>query len=48
MMSTTELAVALIIALLLFGPDKLPQLARQLGETIAEIKNAIEDKELKG
>jgi sec-independent protein translocase protein TatA len=43
-----ELLLVLILALILLGPEKLPELARQLGEAIAEIREAVEDRELKG
>ncbi|AWR87158.1 Sec-independent protein translocase subunit TatA/TatB [Meiothermus taiwanensis] len=33
-----EIAVILLVALLLFGPRKLPELARGLGEAIREFK----------
>lgn len=33
-----EMAVILLVALLLFGPRKLPELARGLGEAIREFK----------
>ncbi|MFH1055511.1 MAG: twin-arginine translocase TatA/TatE family subunit [Candidatus Altiarchaeota archaeon] len=48
MLGTTEMAVVLILALILFGPEKLPQLAKQFGQFIQEIRDAIEGKELKG
>ncbi len=35
-----ELLVILVIALLLFGPSKLPNLAKALGEAIREFKKA--------
>ncbi|MGA1823057.1 MAG: twin-arginine translocase TatA/TatE family subunit [bacterium] len=39
----TEIIVILVIALLLIGPDKLPELARTLGKGLSEFKNAAED-----
>jgi Sec-independent protein translocase protein TatA len=33
-----ELAVIFIVALLLFGPDQLPQIARQLGKLSADLR----------
>ncbi|MCU9612540.1 twin-arginine translocase TatA/TatE family subunit [Caldibacillus lycopersici] len=42
-----EIAVILIVALLLFGPSKLPKLGKAAGETLREfkkgMKNVIED-----
>lgn len=40
MFSTTHLIIAGVIALLLFGPDKLPQLAHQLGKALRELNRA--------
>ncbi|WNY24881.1 twin-arginine translocase TatA/TatE family subunit [Methanolapillus millepedarum] len=37
---TTEIAVVVIIALILFGPNKLPELARAVGSAIGEFKIA--------
>lgn len=45
-----ELIVILIIALVIFGPSKLPQIGRSMGEAIKEFKgsmNSLED-EIKG
>ena len=39
----TEIIVILVIALLLIGPDKLPELAKTLGKGLSEFKNAAED-----
>jgi sec-independent protein translocase protein TatA len=39
----TELIVVLVILLLLFGGSKLPGLAKGLGQSIKEFKNASKD-----
>ncbi|WP_438483269.1 twin-arginine translocase TatA/TatE family subunit [Oleiharenicola lentus] len=39
----TELIIVLIIILLLFGGSKLPSLAKGLGQSIKEFKNAAKD-----
>jgi len=36
-----ELIVIFIVALLVFGPKKLPELGRTLGKTMAELKKAV-------
>lgn len=38
-----ELLVILIIALLVFGPSKLPQVARDLGKTIGKWRQALDE-----
>ena len=38
-----ELIVIFVLALLLFGPDKLPELARSLGKGIREIRKASDE-----
>ena len=38
-----ELIIILIIALIVFGPKKLPDLAKSLGKGMAEFKKATED-----
>ena len=38
-----ELIFILIIALLIFGPKKLPELGRSLGKAIGEFKRASND-----
>jgi TatA/E family protein of Tat protein translocase len=38
-----ELIVILAVALIVFGPKKLPELARSLGKAINEFKNATQD-----
>jgi sec-independent protein translocase protein TatA len=43
----TELIVILVILLLLFGGSKLPGLAKGLGQSIKEFKNAAKDEPAK-
>lgn len=38
-----ELTVVLIIALVVFGPSKLPSLGKSLGEAIRGFKKGLED-----
>jgi len=38
-----ELLVILVVALIFFGPRKLPQLARSIGKSLAEFRRASED-----
>ena len=38
-----ELLIILVIALIVFGPKKLPDLAKSLGRGLAEFKRATED-----
>ena len=35
-----EVTVILILALLIFGPKKLPELGKQLGKTLKSLKKA--------
>ncbi|MDI1764917.1 twin-arginine translocase TatA/TatE family subunit [Staphylococcus aureus] len=39
----TSLVVISIIALIIFGPKKLPQFGRAIGSTLKEFKSATED-----
>jgi len=38
---TTEILLVLIVILLLFGAKRLPELARSLGEMIAEFRGSL-------
>jgi TatA/E family protein of Tat protein translocase len=40
---TTEMLVIALVALIIFGPRKLPELGRSLGKSIGEFKRASED-----
>ncbi len=40
MLGTQELILILIVALFLFGPSKLPELAQSLGKAMGEFKKA--------
>lgn len=42
-LGTTELLVILVVALVLFGPRKLPHLSRSLGKSLGEFKRASEE-----
>jgi Tat protein translocase TatB subunit len=42
-LGTTELLLILVVALIVFGPRKLPQLGRTLGQTLAQFRRASED-----
>ena len=42
-LGTTELLVILVVALILFGPRRLPQLTRSFGKSLGEFKRASED-----
>ena len=39
MLSPSDTAIIFVLALLLFGPEQLPKLARQLGEAMRHIQN---------
>jgi TatA/E family protein of Tat protein translocase len=45
MLGSGEVAVIALLALLLFGPEKLPELARSVGRAYTEFKNAQEEVE---
>ncbi|HKZ81864.1 MAG TPA: twin-arginine translocase TatA/TatE family subunit [Pyrinomonadaceae bacterium] len=42
-LGSTELFFILIMALIFFGPRKLPQISRSLGKSLAEFRKASED-----
>jgi sec-independent protein translocase protein TatB len=42
-LSMTEVIIILGLALLLLGPDQLPQLARSLGKGLRELRKATDD-----
>lgn len=37
------LIIILVIALIIFGPSKLPQLGKAVGQTLREFKNSTKD-----
>jgi TatA/E family protein of Tat protein translocase len=42
-MGPLEILVILIVALMVFGPGKLPQIARNLGRAVAALRKATKD-----
>ncbi len=48
MIGTFELIVAGLVALILFGPDRLPELAKQAGSAIRTIRDELERADLSG
>ena len=42
-LGTSELLLILIVALIIFGPRKLPQLSKSLGKSLADFKRASDD-----
>lgn len=42
-LGTTELLVVAVVALILFGPRKLPEIGRTVGRGLAEFKRASDD-----
>jgi Tat protein translocase TatB subunit len=42
-LGTSEVLLILVVALIFFGPRKLPQISRQIGKSMAEFKRASED-----
>ena len=39
----TELVVVFVVILVLFGPKRLPEIARMIGRTLDELRNASQD-----
>ena len=39
----TEILVILTVALLVFGPKRLPEMARTLGKTMGELRRTLDD-----
>jgi TatA/E family protein of Tat protein translocase len=42
MLSPSDTAIIFVVALLLFGPEQLPKLARQLGEATRKIQGTTQ------
>ncbi len=42
-LGTTELLIIMGIAILIFGPKKLPQLGKAMGQTIGNFKEAVKE-----
>ncbi len=43
----TEILILLVVVLILFGPKKLPQLARALGNSVKEYREGLHSKDQK-
>lgn len=43
----TEILIILVIILILFGPKKLPELARSIGESVREYRKGLNGKSKK-
>lgn len=43
MIGTTEIVIILAIALLVFGPQKLPEIGRQIGSAVRELRRMTGD-----
>lgn len=44
-LSGVHLFILLIVVLIIFGPGKLPQVGKSLGEAITQFKNSVAPKE---
>lgn len=40
-LGTTELIIVLVLALLVFGPKRLPEIGKTLGRGVREVKNTV-------
>lgn len=47
MISVQSLGIVLLIALVVFGPSKLPEIGKALGKSLKEFKSATEDDDSK-
>jgi sec-independent protein translocase protein TatA len=43
MLGATEIALILVVALVIFGPRKLPELGKSFGQAMAQFRRASED-----
>lgn len=39
----TELIIIAVLAFMIFGPSRLPELGRAIGKTVRELRNAAKD-----
>lgn len=39
----SEIALILVVALIVFGPDKLPEVAKTLGRTVGTFRRTLDD-----
>ena len=42
-LGTSELLIIAVVAMIIFGPRKLPEIGRSVGRTLSEFKRASED-----
>jgi len=42
-LSIGEMLVVFLVIVILFGPDKIPSIARELGQGVRKMKSAVED-----
>ena len=42
-LGSSELILVLVLALIFLGPERLPQIATQLGKAVRKIKRAVEE-----
>ncbi len=46
LLTPTHLIIVLVIALLLFGPKRLPEIGKGVGKTIQEFRRSVKDIDL--